>query len=642
MPITTAIFRRTVFLFNLIILILFNYCFSQETMIIDSRHYSNVLGEMRNFRIFLPPDYSTSAVKRYPVIYFLHGWGQRFFGDGSDAYAGFDKGDQNKGDNIAKYVSAHDVIVVKSDGYNRSPDEEYYKRPYNVSPVETFRQFPVYFPELISFIDENYKTIANREHRGISGLSMGGFMTFWIGAKYPQLFTAAGSFCGSPEFEVGPKDFPVEYRHIDMFKNFYGMNVRLHFGDKDFIRGYHEDMNRIWPQIMDNYQWKMYDAEHSTCGLGEMFDSIMNTFKHPPSKPEKWNHIDVYPNFSVWDYNINSDRNTSGFTILENVDKNGFRISVREHVPDGELIQKVNVTITTPPLYVRNQVYTINDIEISKSKTVFVTSDAEGRLKISLNGNLHVIGINKKSDKSNVCLHAITIADMPWATAGKEVKLNIRLLNKGFSAAKNVHAKISATSKNTQIIRSKSIFGDIPVNGTATGKTLLAFKTTDSAEVVKFRLVISDDNNKWTEFFEVPVQYDAPEVKDFEIADGKVFTVVNAGTDLATVALGNGNGDGIANPGESIVILVKDSGKYFRTELLSSDKFINPNGINIRKSDNWTNFDHVGASEKYNEALISSDCPGRSSCPVLHQILDPGLSLSSYYTGNGEYKNQRE
>ena len=56
-----------------------------------------------------------------------------------------------------------------------------------------------------------------------------------------------------------------------MYKNYAGMNLRLNYGDKDFIRSYHEDMNRVWPQIMDNYEYKIYDAEHSTCGLGEMF-----------------------------------------------------------------------------------------------------------------------------------------------------------------------------------------------------------------------------------------------------------------------------------------------------------------------------------------------------------------------------------
>src|SRR6267142_703857 len=68
-----------------------------DVTIIDSQHYSTVFGEIRNFRIFLPPSYYDMPQKRYPVIYFYHGWSQRYFGS-SDRYADFDKGDDNKGD----------------------------------------------------------------------------------------------------------------------------------------------------------------------------------------------------------------------------------------------------------------------------------------------------------------------------------------------------------------------------------------------------------------------------------------------------------------------------------------------------------------------------------------------------------------
>src|SRR6266516_1684276 len=106
-----------------------NAQYSDDVTIIDSKHYSIVFGETRNYRIFLPPHYFDNLKKKYTVIYFMHGWSQRFFGDGGQGFEEFDKGDQNKGDNIAKFVSGHDVIVVKSDGYNRGPDEKYYLRP---------------------------------------------------------------------------------------------------------------------------------------------------------------------------------------------------------------------------------------------------------------------------------------------------------------------------------------------------------------------------------------------------------------------------------------------------------------------------------------------------------------------------------
>ena len=584
----------------------------QGVTILDARHYSNVFGEIRNYRIFLPPGYYENPSKRYPVIYFFHGWSQRYFGS-SNPYGDFDKGAENGGDNIANFVSGHDVIVVKPDGYNRSQDEPYYVRPYNVTPVETYRQFPLYFPELVEHIDSHYQTIADRAHRGISGLSMGGFMTFWIGGKYPHLVSAAGNFCGSPEFEVGPKDFPVEYRNLDMYNNYGGMNVRLHYGDKDFIRGYHDDLNKVWPQVIDNYDFKMFDAAHSTCGMGEMLSFILKTFDTPPARPSRWDHIDVYPEFSVWDYKVMTDRSTAGFTVLENVDQRGFRCSVREFLPDGALMPAVKVSVRTSGIYEKNQWYTIRDINpqtaMFSQKTV--RSDNQGRLTIELDGGVHEIGINQKTDKANLAIAAVDLQGMRWATTGKAVNLSVKILNKGLSPAKNIRASLSGTRPTTQVTKGDVNFGDIGIHEIKEGGTSISFRVAaDSIEIAKFKLTLRDDRkNEWIEFFEIPLRKNVPEIKDFRIADGKVFTVAKSGVDSETILLGKGNGDGVANPGESFVILVKDQDKWWRTSLTAADQYLNPFGIQVRKSDNWTSFDYVGGSAKYNEPLISSDCP---------------------------------
>ncbi len=484
---------------------------AESVTIIDSRHYSNVFGEIRNYRIFLPSGYFDNPQKKYPVIYFLHGWSQRYFGDGGQKFDEFDKGDDNKGDNIANFVSTHEVIVVKSDGYNRGPDEKYNLRPYNIDPVETFRQFPIYYPELIDYIDTHYHTVADREHRAISGLSMGGFMAFWIGGKYPHLFSGAGNFCGSAEFIVGPKNFPVEYRHIDMFLPF------------------------------------------------------------------------------------------------------------------------VNLTITTPALYEKNQTYVINDVENNRLKVFSKTirSDNSGRLEISMNGNSHEIGINKKDDKANICIAAVDIGNMSWATNGKDVSLSIKILNKGMSTGKNIRAKLSATRKSANVIQSRSEFGSIGMNEIKTSHNPFSFHVqADSIEIEKFKLTIQDENNnEWVDFFEIPVKKNLPEIKDFEIADGKIFTVAKGGVDNETVLLGKGNGDGIANPGESVVLLVKDQNKYWRTDLYCSDQFVNPFGIHIRQSDNWDDFDHVGASAKYDVPLIASNCPENHSIEFFAEYWLPDYPL---------------
>ena len=128
--------------------------------------------------------------------------------------------------------------------------------------------------------------------------------------------------------------------------------------------------------------------------------------------------------------------------------------------------------------------------------------------------------------------------------------------------------------------------------------------------MAQFKLVITDEDGiEWIESFEIPIHSDLPEIQNFKIADGKKFTVAVAGDDSVSLFLGNGNGDGVANPGESIVLLVKDQGIYHRTFLHTNDHYVNPNGINLRESDNWGSYDHVGGSAKYSIPVIAANCP---------------------------------
>jgi hypothetical protein len=588
----------------------------QKISIIEKRHYSEFLGEMRNYRIFLPLGYYENPDQRFPVIYYYHGWSQRYFGN-TRGEKKSDEGDSNGGDNIANFVAKNDVIVVKTDGYNRRPDEEYYLRPHNIGPVETYRQFPLYFPELVEHIDENYRTIADREHRAISGLSMGGFMTFWVSGKHPHLVSAAGNFCGSVEFVVGPRDFPVEYRHLDMYKNYEGMNIRLNYGDKDFIRCYHKDMNKIWTRVMDNYEYAIYEAAHSTCGLGEMFTFLMKSFENPPPKPPRWHHIDVYPSFSVWDYTVQSDREVPGFTVIENVDDRGFRCCSRTFLPDGEIMPYVNMTVLTAPVYEKNQIYQILDNNISngESSVRYLKSDNLGRLKIKVNGDMHEIGINKTMDSPNVVISSFQIKNVYWATHGKELELSVNLINKGAKEVTGVSAKLESTRPETTVQKSENAFGNIGTGEIKIGKETYTFIVNDTeVEFLRFKLIISDEKgNEWRDVIDLPVRTDKPEIENFVIADGKEFDVADAGDDTVSLVLGKGNGDGIANPGESIVILAKDEGILYRTFLHTSDPMVNPAGIHLRKSDNWGSYDHVGGSAKYSIPVLRSDSPENHS-----------------------------
>jgi hypothetical protein len=316
----------------------------------------------------------------------------------------------------------------------------------------------------------------------------------------------------------------------------------------------------------------------------------------------------------VWDYNVSSDRDVPGFTILENVDRRGFRCSVREHLPDGELLPFVKLSVTSPPIYEKNTIYTINDFDVRNLQTVsyILKSDNSGILKINLNGSSHEIGINKTGDKANICMASFTLEKEPIATSKEVVTLKISLLNKGIAKGEGIKASLSATRKSALVLNGVADLGNISINEIVASKSPLTFRIpADSVEIEKFRLKISDkSNNEWTEYFEIPIiNSEIPEIKEFEIADGRKVTVAKEGINSETIVLGSGNGDGLANPGESVVILVKDSGKLWRANVIANGKYINPKGINIRESDNWGSYDYVGGSSKYSIPVISSDCP---------------------------------
>jgi hypothetical protein len=58
----------------------------------------------------------------------------------------------------------------------------------------------------------------------------------------------------------------------------------------------------------------------------------------------------------------------------------------------------------------------------------------------------------------------------------------------------------------------------------ASGQSLFSFRVdVDSIEIERFKLAIRDQNkNEWIEFIEIPLKKDLPELKNFEIADGKI------------------------------------------------------------------------------------------------------------------------
>jgi putative tributyrin esterase len=147
---------------------------SQLDLVRDSVFYSVSLKREMRYRVLIPRDYEKNG--RVRVLYLLHG----LYGDyrNWDSYTGL----QNYAGNLR-------LLIVMPDA-----DDAWYTNSATV-PLDRFEDYIV--KDLISEIDEKYKTIRAAKGRAIAGLSMGGYGAVKLGLKYPQLFAFVGSLSGA-------------------------------------------------------------------------------------------------------------------------------------------------------------------------------------------------------------------------------------------------------------------------------------------------------------------------------------------------------------------------------------------------------------------------------------------------------------
>ena len=142
--------------------------------------------------VITPEGYKKSS-KKFPVVYLLHGY--------SGNYATWAKSFKE----LKKQVDQYDFIVIGVDGN--------YSSWYFDSLIDpTFKYETYIINELIPFVDKKYKTIASREGRAISGLSMGGHGALYLSFKHQDLFGAAGSMSGGVDFRPFPEKWDIKKR----------------------------------------------------------------------------------------------------------------------------------------------------------------------------------------------------------------------------------------------------------------------------------------------------------------------------------------------------------------------------------------------------------------------------------------------
>jgi len=136
----------------------------------------------RDVSVYLPPSYKTSAQRRYPVVYMLHG-----FTDSDAKWFGLERHWINLPVVLDKTFAGgkvEEMIVVMPNGFTR-----YHGSMYSNS-VTTGDWEEFVARELVSAIDARYRTLPNAASRGLAGHSMGGYGTLRIGMKRPGVFSS--------------------------------------------------------------------------------------------------------------------------------------------------------------------------------------------------------------------------------------------------------------------------------------------------------------------------------------------------------------------------------------------------------------------------------------------------------------------
>ncbi|MDR1743856.1 MAG: esterase family protein [Dysgonamonadaceae bacterium] len=153
--------------------------------------YSECMKKQIKAVVITPDKYDGKT--QFPVLYLLHGYG------------GYYNSWIKSAPVVGQLSDIHNVIIVCPDGGFGSW--------YFDSPVDSSFKYETYVSkELIAWIDARYKTVARREGRAVTGLSMGGHGGLYLGIRHQDVFGAAGSMSGGVDIRPFPNNWDLSKR----------------------------------------------------------------------------------------------------------------------------------------------------------------------------------------------------------------------------------------------------------------------------------------------------------------------------------------------------------------------------------------------------------------------------------------------
>jgi predicted alpha/beta superfamily hydrolase len=602
---------------------------------LDCTYTSKVFGEERHYRIFLPPDYASSK-QAYPVIYYFHGHSDRYtlekYDDGKDTVP-----------KIAAFVAAHAVIVVAVDGYVARDYQGFYGgTPWDIMKDGGDYDFGPYFLELVSHIDSTYRTLTSRRYRATSGLSMGGFMSLYLSARYPNLIGSASAFNPGPEFYVGDKGRRILWRPKDHVTNHTRTMVRLVRASGDYISQYHEETRDAYAPA-DHVEFEYRQDEyhrHWATSIAETFEFHMRAFANPALDdiPETWYHADAYFDFNVWGYRVKSSGESAGLTYLEDVCQGGLRVTTRKWAPDGPSVPSRRITLVTAPLYEPSRSYLLFDRNFSTGVTskLVLQAASDGRLTIATDGAGHQFSFHGPgADDQPPLALPLTAGDKLKLSPDRDLTLPIRIYNPRNTPLTDIKATLSSEYPTVQFLASEVTIPRIEPGASVDIRDRMRVRFTAGEGYfaptrLKLDLVYDGRHTVLKNVDVLVIPENVPSALEVAILDGRTATFnvfhqkgnQGGGESVSrTVAEGKGNGNGVLEPGEEATFWVHmrqgmdpfDKNNWYRARVYSDSPWVTEvDRLEEQKGLEWT-----GAKELTSVILLSPETPHGTEIPLL-------------------------
>ena len=290
-----------------------------ERYIIDNFHAksleNNPLNSTadRDINIYLPPGYFESKDKRYPVIYFIHGYGGNNKSWTITARNSKDRAvpwelipkkilkridldrlvEFETLDELIKNGDLKPFILVQPDGSLHVPHKDglkgltglpmtkgsfYVNSPYSGN----YRDYII--QDVINYVDANYRTIPDKQNRALMGGSMGGFGTLYLCLYHPDKFISAAAL--SPG-NIGNRDLMNWKLRIPIYEEIFGAKMNEKLGDSTW-----DDIldtcdiifsidNRLLPSIKKDEKGNIVELDEEALNNWEKHD-INNVIRENP------------------------------------------------------------------------------------------------------------------------------------------------------------------------------------------------------------------------------------------------------------------------------------------------------------------------------------------------------------------------